>query len=422
MSPELILASYSCARRDSSVRLTNAGSDSLRMPTLATFAVGTRSVILSFMKLITNSSSLAPAISCSSMARIWPTPCAGYTTNSLVLKPWRWVKTFFGSSTRGATATGLLATTGLTATFATVFGAVLAGATFEAVGFEPVAFAAVFAVLFGIALLLFLEDLAAEALDAFRLSLTEDRARLLVAPRLAAAAPLGLLEALFLRVFCDTACARNCHAPVRCFHGTHRDHERWHCRVRLAIAQYSTFSVKINDLWPIRGAARPFSAVSPGLGLRSTTGEDRNRRQLAGRNLSVKSVTGTWSRRKILLEFAFHPLVLLGVGRGFLLLGDVRPALGIFGIHLEPFFQSGLGVGLDGIRGTFRLAHTAVDAFVRMDDQHVVAFVETVHGADLDAIGIFAFDAGFSDDVSHPRLRNGSICVVCVAQELRSRK
>src|ERR1700704_3844911 len=196
MSPELILASYSCARRDhivrltrarplrvSSARLTNAGSDSLRMPTLATFAVGTRSVILSFMKLITNSSSLAPAISCSSIARIWPTPCAGYTTNSLVLKPWRWVKTFFGSSTRGATATGLAAATGFTAAFttgalATVFGAgVVLGATFEAVAFEPVAFAAVFAVLFGIALLLFFEDFAAEA---FRVSFAEARARPLV--------------------------------------------------------------------------------------------------------------------------------------------------------------------------------------------------------------------------------------------------
>jgi hypothetical protein len=43
-----------------------------------------------------------------------------------------------------------------------------------------------------------------------------------------------------------------------------------------------------------------------------------------------------------------------------------------------------------------------------MDDQHVVALVETVHGANLNAIGIFAFDAGFSDDVSHPDLRDGS--------------
>jgi hypothetical protein len=42
-----------------------------------------------------------------------------------------------------------------------------------------------------------------------------------------------------------------------------------------------------------------------------------------------------------------------------------------------------------------------------MDDQHVLALVEAVHGADLDAVGIFALDAGFSDDVGHPRLRNG---------------
>src|ERR1700704_5183714 len=238
MSPELILASYSCARRDhivrltrarplrvSSARLTNAGSDSLRMPTLATFAVGTRSVILSFMKLITNSSSLAPAISCSSIARIWPTPCAGYTTNSLVLKPWRWVRTFFGSSTRGATATGLatglLATAGLTAalvteTLATVFGAVLE-ATFEAGAFEPVAFAAVFAVLLGIALLLFFEDFPAEALVAVRVSFREARARLLVALRRTAAAFLETLEALFLRVFCDTACARKLPRPCSMF-------------------------------------------------------------------------------------------------------------------------------------------------------------------------------------------------------------
>src|ERR1700722_1167221 len=104
MSPELILASYSCARRDHMVRLTRArplrvssarftigGSARLRMPTDTILAVGTRSVILFFMKLMTKSSSLAPAISCSSIARIWPTPWAGYTMNSLTLKPCRWV-------------------------------------------------------------------------------------------------------------------------------------------------------------------------------------------------------------------------------------------------------------------------------------------------------------------------------------------
>src|SRR5260370_40016308 len=104
----------------------------------------------------------------------------------------------------GLCATGL--TTGLVAVLATVFGAVLEEATFEAVAFEPVAFAAVFAVLFGIALLLFFEDFAAEALVAVRASLREVRARLLVALRRTAAAFLETFEALFLRVFCDTAC------------------------------------------------------------------------------------------------------------------------------------------------------------------------------------------------------------------------
>jgi hypothetical protein len=117
----------------------------------------------------------------------------------------------------------LLATTGLleTGLFETALGTLL-GATFEAGAFETVAFAAVFAVLFGIALLLFFEDFAAAALAAFRSSLGDAPARLLVAPRLAAATFLEVFETLFLRVFCDTACARNCHAPVRCFHGNPR--------------------------------------------------------------------------------------------------------------------------------------------------------------------------------------------------------
>jgi hypothetical protein len=80
--------------------------------------------------------------------------------------------------------------------------------------------------LLGIALLLFFEDFAAEALLAVRVFLreagllSEVLARLLVALRLTAAAFLEALEALFLRVFCDTACARNRRAPVRCFTGT----------------------------------------------------------------------------------------------------------------------------------------------------------------------------------------------------------
>jgi hypothetical protein len=77
----------------------------------------------------------------------------------------------------------------------------------------------------GIALLLFLEDFAAAAFTAVRVSLTEARARPLVALRLAAGAffkatfeeafvTLGLLETLFLRVFCDTACRAGTATPL----------------------------------------------------------------------------------------------------------------------------------------------------------------------------------------------------------------
>ncbi len=89
-------------------------------------------------------------------------------------------------------------------------------------------------------------------------------------------------------------------------------------------------------------------------------------------------------------------------------MGNIRPELGILGIHLEPLLQAGFGVRLDGVGGAFGFAHAAVDALVRVDDEHVLTLVEAIDRADFDAVGIFAFDAGFSDDVSHPGLRNGS--------------
>jgi hypothetical protein len=36
-----------------------------------------------------------------------------------------------------------------------------------------------------------------------------------------------------------------------------------------------------------------------------------------------------------------------------------------------------------------------------MDDQHIFALVEAIHGTDLDAVHVFAFDAIIVDDVGH---------------------
>jgi hypothetical protein len=154
--------------------------------------------------------------------------------------------------------------TGLAADFGAVLGAVL-GAAFEAVAFEPAAFAEVFAVLLGIALLLFFEDLAAEALGAVRPPLGEVRARLLVAPRLAADAFFALLETLFLRVFCDTACARNRRAPVRVSREPVRSAKAGTTRIRsIECAYNSTFPAKINGLCPIEACPRPSMAQNTG--------------------------------------------------------------------------------------------------------------------------------------------------------------
>jgi hypothetical protein len=131
---------------------------------------------------------------------------------------------------------------------AALFGAALA-AILEAEFFAPVAFAPVLVAFGGIALLLFFEDLAAVvALAALR----DVRARLLEALRLPAAPFFEVLEVLFLRVFCDTACARNCHAPVRCFFAEtlQLNSKRVNAADRFSseFAEYSTFSAKINDL------------------------------------------------------------------------------------------------------------------------------------------------------------------------------
>jgi hypothetical protein len=87
--------------------------------------------------------------------------------------------------------------------------------------------------------------------------------------------------------------------------------------------------------------------------------------------------------------------------RRFALDGDAWPDRRIVGIELEPLFKAWLRVWLDGIDRAFRLADAAIDALVGVNDEHGLAFVETVHRVDLDTIHLFAADAVVIDDVSH---------------------
>src|ERR1700691_1141099 len=97
-----------------------------------------------------------------------------------------------------------------------------------------------------------------------------------------------------------------------------------------------------------------------------------------GKPVPRGSVTGPGVRRKIFLELAFFTLEILRVGRGFLLLGNIWPGFGIFGVHFKPLLEPRLGIRLDRVGGTFGLAHAAIDALVRVDDQHVLALVKAI--------------------------------------------
>src|SRR5581483_6090210 len=117
----------------------------------------------------------------------------------------------------------------------------------------------------------------------------------------------------------------------------------------------------------------------------------------AGRRRGLAAALGA----EELVELALHPLVLVGILRRRLLAGDVGPGGGVFAVELEPALGRALAVRDDRLGGAFRLAHAAIDAFVGVDDQHVLALVEAIHRANLDAIHVLAADAGFSDDVGH---------------------
>src|SRR5262245_50635848 len=119
---------------------------------------------------------------------------------------------------------------------------------------------------------------------------------------------------------------------------------------------------------------------------------------VAGRASLSASITRAGIWREV-LEFVRLPLPLLRVRRGRFFDRNIWPDFREFRIQRQPFLKPGLAISLDSINGALRFANATVDAFVRMDDQHVLALVEAVHGAHLDAVHGFAANAAIVDDV-----------------------
>src|SRR5690606_39068576 len=97
-------------------------------------------------------------------------------------------------------------------------------------------------------------------------------------------------------------------------------------------------------------------------------------------------------------------LPIIGVGGRLPLARDVGPFLGILGVDLEELGGFVVRIGVDGLGRAFGFADAAVDAFVRVNHQHVLALVETVYGANFDTILILALNAVLGNDVGHPGL------------------
>ena len=63
------------------------------------------------------------------------------------------------------------------------------------------------------------------------------------------------------------------------------------------------------------------------------------------------------------------------------------------------FSSPGSVSGLIASTGHSGFAHPQIDALIRVDDVHVLALVEAVHVADLNAVHVFAANATLVDDV-----------------------
>src|SRR5262249_19888550 len=105
---------------------------------------------------------------------------------------------------------------------------------------------------------------------------------------------------------------------------------------------------------------------------------------------------------------AFEQMVLfrhlrpfIRVPRRVFLLSDRWPCLGQVSVERDigALINGYVVLSEDRVHGAFRHAQRAVNALIRLDHQHVGTFAETVDRAYIYAIGIFALDARFGNDV-----------------------
>ena len=107
--------------------------------------------------------------------------------------------------------------------------------------------------------------------------------------------------------------------------------------------------------------------------------------------------------RKVFFQLPFFSVTIFRIRQLFPLRDDDGPEFGILPIEFNPTFHSRLRIGQNRVNRTFRFTDAAIDALVRMNDEHVLAFVKTVHRTDFDAIRMLAGYTVISNDICHGR-------------------
>lgn len=91
------------------------------------------------------------------------------------------------------------------------------------------------------------------------------------------------------------------------------------------------------------------------------------------------------------------------VGKGRFYLCDDRPAFSQLAVQgrEDTHFLRDLGIRIDCVHRALGHTKRAVDAIVRVDGEEIRPLAKGIHRTDLNAVGVFAADAGVGDDVCH---------------------
>src|ERR1700738_2918029 len=123
-------------------------------------------------------------------------------------------------------------------------------------------------------------------------------------------------------------------------------------------------------------------------------------RAVSGRGVGPSLGPARISAEKLIV-FVRRILPFIGVSGIGLFARNIGPGHGIFSVKFQPAFGRRLAIWNDCLDRAFRLTYSTIDAFIGVNNQHVLTLVEAVNGADLHTIHIFAADARFCDDIGH---------------------